>query len=114
MAFYDNKIFVSASNTPNGEVSRATRFHYHQNDNIVWAEYEGGSIVKGSLIARVVQDNCLEMRYHHINADGELMAGKCFSKPEVLEDGRVRLHEKWEWVVGDMSSGESVIEEVRD
>lgn len=113
MALYDNKIFTSTSNTSNGEVSSETRFHYHQKDNIVWAEYNGGSIVKGSLIAAVKEDNCLEMRYHHINTDGEIMAGKCFSKPEVLEDGRLRMHEMWEWVTGDMSSGESVIEEVR-
>jgi hypothetical protein len=114
MAYYNGKIFVATSNTTNGEVSSATRFHYHQEGNIVWAEYAGGSIVKGSLIASVKDGNCLEMRYHHINSDGEIMASTCFSTPKVLDDGRLQMHEKWKWVTGDQSAGESVIEEVRD
>ena len=31
---------------------------------------------------------------------------------ELLPDGRIRLHEKWQWTSGDLSSGESVIEEI--
>ena len=37
-----------------------TLFHYHQDGNIVTAEYEGGSIVKGHLIAKVLGDGKLE------------------------------------------------------
>ena len=44
---FDNKTFASISNTENGEVGEDTLFHYHQDGNIVTAEYEGGSIVKG-------------------------------------------------------------------
>jgi hypothetical protein len=44
---------------------------------------------------------------------GEFMAGECHSTPEVLPDGRIRLHERWQWTTGDRSRGESVIEEVR-
>lgn len=54
------------------------------------------------------------MRYQHVNAEGELMTGICRSTPEVLADGRIRLHEKWRWTSGDLSSGESIIEEVTD
>ena len=52
------------------------------------------------------------MRYQHLNADGKLMTGTCISTPEELNDGRLRLHEKWQWTSGDVSKGESVIEEV--
>ena len=33
------------------------------------------------------------MRYHQVNDRGELMTGVCRSTPEVLPDGRIRLHE---------------------
>ncbi len=33
--------------------------------------------------------------------------------PEVLPDGRLRLREVWQWTSGDLSQGESVVEEVR-
>ncbi|KAH6889184.1 hypothetical protein B0T10DRAFT_48241 [Thelonectria olida] len=114
MSIYDGKTFRSASNTANGEVGSETLFHYHQDGNIVWAEYSGGSIVRGTLIAVVTgEDNSLDMRYHHVNVEGELMTGRCKSRPEVLEDGRLRMHETWKWTSGDESEGESIIEQVK-
>lgn len=109
---YNNKIFRSVSNSANGEVSNDTIFQYHQSGNIVWAEYTGGQIVKGFLIAKVLEDNSLDMRYEHINQNGELMTGVCHSIPEILSDSRIRLYEKWRWTSGDLSVGESVVEEI--
>ncbi|KAL3954198.1 hypothetical protein ACCO45_012154 [Purpureocillium lilacinum] len=76
----------------------------------------GGSVVRGSLVAVVVatQGDSLDMRYHHVNREGQLMTGRCVSRPEVLPDGRLRMHETWRWTSGDESSGESVVEEVRE
>lgn len=113
MSLYNGRVFGSAANTANGEVGADTRFHYHQDGKIVWAEYGGGSIVKGFLIATVQEDDSLDMRYEHINRDGELMTGRCHSVPEKLADGRLRMHEKWQWTSGDQSSGESTLEEVK-
>lgn len=109
---YDNRKFSFVENSKSGEVSGETVFHYHQKDDLVWAEYSGGKIVFGNLIAKVLPDSSLEMRYQHLNKSGELMTGKCFSNPEILADGRIRLHEKWEWTSGDFSKGKSIIEEI--
>jgi hypothetical protein len=114
---YNNRTFASTTNTPNGQVSSATLFHYHQSDSpngsIVWASYSGGQIVKGFLIATVQQPKgVLDARYQHVNSSGELMTGRCSSTPEELPDGRLRLHERWQWTSGDLSSGSSVVEEV--
>lgn len=109
---YDDKIFRSVTNTSNGEVGSETTFHYHQQGRIVWADYAGGAIDKGFLIATVQDDDSLDMRYQHVNAQGELMTGRCHSTPERLPDGRLRLFERWQWTSGDSSSGESVVEEV--
>jgi hypothetical protein len=110
---YDNKTFASVQNSETGEVSSETVFHYHQKDDFVWAEYTGGAIRFGNLIAKVTENDCLEMRYQHLNTKGELMTGKCFSTPEMLPDGRIRLFEQWQWTSGDLSSGTSIVEETR-
>lgn len=65
-------------------------------------------------MAKVASDGSLDMRYHQINFKGELMTGFCQSTPEISEDGRIRLHEKWRWTSGDCSSGESIIEEIAE
>lgn len=109
---YDKRVFKSAQNSETGEVSSETRFYYHQKDNLVWATYEGGEIVFGNLIAKVSDDNSLEIRYQHLNAKGELMTGKCVSTPEILENGKIRLSEKWQWTCGDFSKGKSIVVEI--
>jgi hypothetical protein len=109
---YHKKIFKSIANTGNGEVGEQTLFHYQQQGNVVWAEYSGGAIVKGFLVAKVIENDALDMRYQHINITGEIMTGLCLSRPEILPDGRIRLHEKWRWTSGDLSSGKSIIEEI--
>jgi len=114
MLNYHKKIFRSVSNTTNGEVGEETLFYYYQEGDIVWAEYKGGNILKGFLIAKVLENSILDMRYEHINTTGELMTGKCYSTPELLSDRRIRLHEKWQWTSGDRSVGESIIEEIID
>ncbi|MBP6810722.1 MAG: hypothetical protein KA138_04355 [Saprospiraceae bacterium] len=109
---YQNKKFRAVSNTPNGEVSGDTVFHYQQTGNIATAKYSGGSIVNGHLIALVDEQGQLDMRYHHVNVQGELQTGICHSTPEVMPDGRIRLQESWQWTSGDGSKGSSVVEEI--
>ena len=107
----EGKVFRSVSNSGGGEVGADTLFHYHQAADIVTAEYSGGRVVTGHLIARVLPDGRLDMRYHHVNDKGDLMLGTCLSTPERLPDGRLRFKEQWRWLSGDLSSGYSEIEE---
>jgi hypothetical protein len=113
MINYDGKIFIPLKNSDNGQVSQQTVFYYRQKANVVTGEYSGGEIVSGHLIALVQNDGSLDMRYHHIDVRGELKTGKCLSVPEALSDGRIRLHEHWQWTCSDLTTGSSVIEEIR-
>ncbi len=108
---YDGLKFRSVQNSGGGEVGSETIFSYRQSGDIVRAEYQGGEIVCGHLIALCDSDGGLAMRYHHVNSAGQLMTGVCKSTPEILPDGRIRLNESWQWTSGDMSSGKSIIEE---
>jgi hypothetical protein len=108
----EGKVFRSIANSANGEVSAATVFHYRQQGDIVTAIYSGGGILHGQLLARVLPSGQLDMRYHHLNASGQFMLGKCLSTPELLPDGRLKFKEAWQWLSGDRSAGKSEIEEV--
>ncbi|WP_333662674.1 n-acetylglutamate synthase [Chishuiella changwenlii] len=112
MIDYNNKKFSPVSNTENGETTNETVFHYKQTDNILQAEYAGGQIKYGHLIGLVDENGAIDMRYHQINTKGELMTGVCKSVPEIMSNGKIRLHEVWEWTSGDQSKGESIIEEI--
>lgn len=114
MINYNNRKFRSVQNSPSGDVNSETIFHYHQEGELVWGEYSGGEIVRGSLVAKCDGEGNLDMRYQHLNRRGELMTGECRSVPGILPDGRIWLHEKWKLTCGDLSSGESIIEEAAD
>jgi SAM-dependent methyltransferase len=109
---YHERIFASVANSASGDVGAATRFHYRQEGGTVWATYRGGAVRLGTLIARVLPDDSLDVRYQHVTTGGELKAGRCLSRPEVLADGRIRLHERWQWTEGGSDAGESIVEEV--
>ncbi|MEY5047484.1 MAG: hypothetical protein RLZZ175_843 [Bacteroidota bacterium] len=109
---YNNKRFSPKSNSENGETSAETIFVYKQQGNILTSEYAGGKIVVGHLIGLVDEFGNINMRYHQINTKGEIMTGICKSTPEMLPNGKIRLHEHWQWTSGDLSEGYSILEEI--
>ena len=109
---YNNKTFRPVSNSKNGETSAETLFHYIQSGNILTCEYSGGKIVQGHLIGLVDEAGNIDMRYHQVNTLGELMTGICQSTPEILANGKIRLHESWQWTSGDSLRGQSILEEI--
>ena len=109
---YNNKKFRPVESTENGETTEETIFEYKQNGNILTSEYKGGQIIRGHLIGLVDKKGNIDMRYHQVNKKGELMTGICTSKPELTQNGKIRLHENWKWTSGDKSSGKSILEEI--
>ena len=105
----DGRNFVAVQNSESGEVSEQTVFAYHQKDNAIWAEYSGGSIVKGFLVGTMDASRCLSFSYQHLNINGELKSGSCHSRP-CVENGKLRYYEEWQWASGEV--GTSIIEEL--
>ena len=107
---YDGRVFKGIENYHDGDLNPDTRFYYRQEKNIVWGEITGGNVADGSLLAVVRDDGSLDMSWHYVNKNGALFRGSCYSTPEVLQDGRLRLHETWQIDGGE--AGRSVIEEI--
>ena len=108
---YNDKKYRPISNTENRETSNESLFFFFLVGNILTSEYSGGKIKYGHLIGLVDHLGNIEMSYHQLNDKDELMTGICKSIPEILENGKIRLHESWKWTSGDKSEGNSVIEE---
>jgi hypothetical protein len=110
---YHNRQFAGIVNSPNGQVSGDTKFHYQQRGNILHATYQGGSILMGQMLGRVNEDNSLYFTYHHFDINHQLKSGCCYSRPKLLPDERIQLHESWEWTHGGAGEGESIVEEIK-
>jgi hypothetical protein len=108
---YHNRQFIGLINYDDGDFTSKTIFHYHQNYDVVWGTYKGGGVRFGTSIATLAPDGSLDIRWQHVNNDGQIKTGKCWSVPELLPDGRIRLHESWQ--INDGPSGTSIAEEAR-
>ena len=102
---YDGRVFGPPRPTPGSVVG-----HYHQQDELVWADFAGGPVRTGRLVGVRDRAGVIEAAYCQIMTDGEVVAGRCLSTPTVLGDGRVRLTEQWRRADG--SAGVSVIQEL--
>ena len=111
---YHDKKFRAVNNSTNGEVESETVFHYRQLGEVFWATYQGQQIVKGTITGKVSENGELDFMYQHINLQGDFRTGQCNSKPEIMDNGGIRLYEKWKWTCGDFSEGTSIIEEIVD
>jgi len=106
---YDNRSFHPLSSSVAGEIDADTIFTYHQRDDIVWAEYCGGAIERGFLVGTADVNGVINFTCVHINRERDTRTGIRTSRPEMLPDGRMQLHEEWQWSDGDRSRGESIL-----
>ena len=101
---FNNKTFSLLENTKNGKVNSETIFKYKQEGNLVTANYYGGSIKYGKIIANL-KNNKLDMLYQCITTENELKAGKAIAKISLTEDNKIKLELNWEWLGEKNKSG---------
>jgi hypothetical protein len=105
----DGRTLVGVSNE-GGEVGTETRFDFEQDGDHVRARYAGGEVVEGYLLG-TVDGREYDIRYVQINEAGETATGHAIGDVELLDDGRVRVADEWEWE-SKPGGGETVLEEV--
>jgi|CZKT01.1.fsa_nt_gi hypothetical protein len=110
VAGYGGRRFRPVGSRPGPADSGPPVGHYHQDGDLVWAEFSGDTVRIGRLVGTCRPDGIIDATYCLVTTAGETMAGACVSTPSVLADGRVQLTEHWRRVDG--SSGVSRIEEV--
>lgn len=94
---FNNKKFALLENSENGQVNSETIFEYQQKDSLVTAEYKGGSITYGKIIA-ILKNDELDMLYQCITTENELKAGKAIAKITTNKNGKLILDLDWEWL----------------
>jgi hypothetical protein len=100
---------VIERNEPGADCQPGMAFEYGQAGGRVWALYGGGDVSFGALVARVASDGRLDARYQHATVEGHIRTGRCETRPERLPDGRIRLHEQWQWLTGADGRGQSTL-----
>lgn len=106
----DGRTLVGVANTDAGEVSGDTRFEFEQEGKRIYAHYSGGEIVDGHLVG-TYDGSEWDIRYTQINSNQETASGHSVGTVELLDDGRVRVEDEWEWESQD-GSGVSILEEI--
>lgn len=107
----DGRIFTGENNYEKGDLNKETKFQYFQEGSTIWATYQGGGVVYGTIIGTKRSSGKLDLMWQHVTIQGELHSGTCVSIPEKMEDGRIRLIEQWHYTVGRSGGGVSSVVE---
>ena len=94
---FNNKTFSLIENSELGETNTETVFKYKQKGDLVTADYHGGSIKYGKIIAHLIEDK-LHMVYQCITTNNELKSGKAIADIIINENNKMKLKLNWEWL----------------
>ena len=106
----DGLSFLVRATASVGVVSAQTRLQLIQRGSRVFGRYAGGSIVRGCLVGRV-SGQALTFRYTQREPEGGIHGGRSSCDLEVLDDGRLRIHEHFTWKTRE-GAGTNVFEQV--
>ncbi|WP_410670880.1 hypothetical protein [Amycolatopsis sp. cmx-4-68] len=84
---------------------------YRQRGNLVWAEFEGGHVVRGTVTGTCDAGGVLRLAYTMVLGGGEVIAGHSTSTPQ-WHGGTLVLREVWERYGEHAATGVSYLEEV--
>jgi hypothetical protein len=101
---FNNKTFALVENSENGKVNAATIFKYKQEGNLVTADYSGGTIKYGKIIAKL-ENHKLQMLYQCLTVEDELKAGKAIAAISLNGQNKIKLKLNWEWLGENMETG---------
>ncbi|MFY9243216.1 MAG: hypothetical protein WAO74_09330 [Polaribacter sp.] len=103
---FHNKTFYVLENSKSGKVNSETVFKYQQKGNLVTADYAGGTIKYGKIIA-TLDDDILNMIYQCVTTENELKAGKAIAKVSLTKENKILLKLDWQWLNGKKEKGVS-------
>ena len=106
MIDYDGRRFRAAGGG-DGTISQ-----YSQDGDLVWAEFNGGRVRRGTVTGTCAPDGTLRLAYTMVLTTGEVIAGSTVNTPQPGTDGHLVLREEWERYGENAASGVSYLEEV--
>ena len=101
---FNNKTFALVENSQEGKVNADTVFKYKQKGDLVTADYYGGTIRYGKIIAQLEGD-VLHMLYQCLTLENELKAGKAIAKVSHSDSDKIKLVLDWEWLTDSNQKG---------
>jgi len=107
MIDYEGRLFQRAGGG-DGTVAR-----YRQDGDLVWADFTGGKVRRGTITGICGPDGTLRLAYTMVLVTGEVISGHTVNVPERRADGTLRLREEWERFGAHAGTGVSYLEEVR-
>jgi hypothetical protein len=106
MINYEGKLFRKAGGG-DGTVAR-----YRQDGDLVWADFAGGKVRRGTVTGRCSPDGTLRLAYTMVLVTGEVISGQTVNVPQRQPDGRLVLREEWQRFGEHATSGVYYLEEV--
>lgn len=100
-----NKVFELVDNK-DGLAASKTKMVFGTGNLPYKGTYTGENVEFGNVIVSS-NNNEMNMLYHALTVDGELVAGKALVHLSVEVSNKLKMQLNWQWLTGDLSSGTS-------
>jgi len=107
----DGRHMYVSSTAGNGVVGSDTRLEFIQRGSRVAARYAGGGVERGWLVG-TLSGEALNFRYAQREAPGHIHGGHSACAVVRLDEGRIRIIERFTWTTRP-GSGTNVFDEIR-
>lgn len=104
---YDGRRFTRS------DVTNAPIAVYSQSGKILTGIFAGGEVPSGALTGMVAEGSVIHFGYSMVNAEGEVIVGRCISYPFIDGAGLINLEEHWERFTPMASHGISYLRELK-
>lgn len=101
---FNHKTFSLLENSSEGKANSETIFKYRQDGDLVTADYFGGEIRYGKIIA-ILKNEALHMRYQCLTETNELKSGKAVAAISLTSKNKIKLRLDWEWLENSHTKG---------
>lgn len=99
--------FRAVGNSKNGSMNTETVMRFTLDEDVIVGSYSGGTIVIGHVLGRRLAESELEMLYQGATNTGQVQAGKAHAHFRPNSDGQMSMYLEWQWLTGDLSTGQS-------
>ncbi|MET4084119.1 N-acetylglutamate synthase-like GNAT family acetyltransferase [Pedobacter sp. UYP30] len=107
--FHQKQFKVIKNDGYDVEVNEQTIFLSHQKNELIYAEYKGGSVKYGEIFG-VINNNQIDFYYNQENLRGQNNQGQSHGEIKIINGNKLQLINKWQWKSKD-GNGLCLLEE---
>lgn len=112
MTYYGGRLFRPSGEDGPPFICPEIIYDFKQKGAVLTIRYSGGKVTIGQALGFLDKKGIMITRFQHLTHDDDFISGTSLIKPEILSNGKIKLHDNWSLFDPMNSRGTSHLDEV--